>query len=198
MPNAGRVTIQVVEIPDLTLAHFHDGRQLILSPVMLHFNEMNWRVPQQVVLRAMNDEAYSVGESVRSTFVTHLDVTSHGMFYHNYTSDHLNVTVVDDDVPLPPMMLMLSKHFLRVKEGGGGSNGGDDGDAVSMYLTSKPAEGAVIVLEVYNPYPDRVLIHPPGPFFLDEYVVLVFFFLLFFFLFFLFSSYSLSLCCPCD
>jgi hypothetical protein len=79
----------------------------------------------------------------------------------------MNLTVVDDDVPLPPMMLMLSKHYVRVREGGG-SQGGDGGDTVSMYLTSRPAEGSVVALEVFNPHPESLLIQPPGPFFLDK------------------------------
>jgi hypothetical protein len=151
---------------------------LVITPQILEFNEMNWNQPQQVEIQSIDDDAYRHEIGSRTSFIDHFTKSSESIYYAS--PKKLQITVVDDDIPLDELKILVSRssiplhegshsHFGSTGETGSANVGGQNNDeSVSIYLSSKPAPDSTVVLQIYNLRPDRVEIIPSGPFILDE------------------------------
>ena len=171
---AGNVVVDVLEefVNGSTWHGGISGGQLHSSPHRLLFDEFNWFLPQPVHLSTPNDDAYTALHSTRTSYLGHKMSKSPSFLFRS--PPLLNITVVDDDVPLPTMSILLSRSSVPIIEGGtqtmSGSSvgsGSDTNGGVTLYLSSSPAPNAIVVLRVFNSRPDRIRVVPSGPFFVD-------------------------------
>ena len=153
--------------PTLLVVNVHvnyTGRQghhgaLQVFPTRLYFSDTNFSTPQMVKVYARNDDAYVASANVWSAFITHsvesANYTRHNLFHES--DNLLNVTVIDDDVPLKPMRVLLSRSRLQIREGS------QSPQKLQLYLSSQPIDDAIVVVRLRLGSP-RVRVHPPGPY----------------------------------
>ena len=143
----------------------HHGTLKVFPP-RLYFTDTNFNVPQTVTITAVNDDAYVPSVQTWSAIIDHrvvsppeheknLSYPRHNFFYER--EDPLNVTVIDDDVPLNSMQLILSRSRIRINEGL------EKPEDILLYLSSPPADDAIVFVDLLI-HSSRVVVSPPGPY----------------------------------
>ncbi len=119
---------------DVTIQITPDSQSSV-SPTSLLFTAANWNVPQTVTVTASDD---SVIEGTHSSVITH-SITSADTHYSALTLPSLNVTITDNDFPVPGITISLTGASTDVAEGGAT-------DDYSVVLNAAPTHDVTITI----------------------------------------------------